>query len=136
MKFLSVIAPVLLVLSGPSIASPTPEPEYPTISNTTVVDELLAKRATCSGSLSTWTSSSTTCTGTAGQVITNPNSGQCYTHGSGAAQLFRRALWSGSSATVTFYSSTNCNPGTVVSTTTTGLLCWAGWEFWSFKVTC
>ncbi|KAK0672089.1 hypothetical protein QBC41DRAFT_334745 [Cercophora samala] len=110
MKFLSIITPILLVLSGPSIASPTPNPDYTTLSNVTVVDELLA----------TWVSASSAglCTGTPGQIITNPTSGQCYTHGSGTPQLFRRALWSGTTSTITFYTTPNCS-GTPSSTATT-----------------
>ncbi|KAK4195204.1 hypothetical protein QBC40DRAFT_186380 [Triangularia verruculosa] len=137
MKFTTILTPILLALS--TTASPTPEPAaveyFTTLSNTT--DSLVSKRAP-SGTFNTWASASSGgCTGTPGQSISNPTSGQCYTHGSGTPQTFRRASWGGNSCQITLYSSSNCNAGTVASSTTSGAFCWSGgWEFLSFKLVC
>ncbi|KAK4180255.1 hypothetical protein QBC36DRAFT_178091 [Triangularia setosa] len=137
MKLSSIVAPILLAVSGSSIASPAPNPNYVTLSNTAAGDDLLVKRAP-TGTLSTWVSASSAgCTGTPGQTITNPTSGQCYTHGSGTPQTFRRAAWGGNNCNISFYTSNNCAAGTLSSSATSGAICWSGsWQFLSFKLVC
>ncbi|KAK4179200.1 hypothetical protein QBC36DRAFT_364545 [Triangularia setosa] len=142
MKFSLTPALLLACLSGSALASPVEgrDSVMPSLEPFTPAEGSVLGKSTkrATGSFKAWTSTGNGCVGNPGYEWVNPGSGCIhFIGGAGTPKLVRRLSWGGDHCQVYVYNQAGCNANNLISTTTTGAMCWNNWsDIYSWRVVC